>query len=209
MSGFHSRGLVYQGARDYIEKYVPGGCAAVRGNLRPETATFWDQLFLAGTLFDALPIVEISRAAAEVAQQPHEEFIRANAQWLAQRDIRGVYRAILHVLSPSLVAVRLPRVALRYFDFGDASATMSSDGVCQAEQRGLPQPMASWFTACVEGFVPKALGMAGARNPRVKPVRVMRDGEMHGMVTVTVSYEFTWENDPNRSGRLAGPESSR
>jgi hypothetical protein len=203
MSGFRARGLVYQGARDYIDKYVPGGCAAVRGALRSETAEFWDQLFLAGALFDALPIVEISRAAAEVSGLPHEEFVRANAQWLAQRDIRGVYRAILHVLSPELVAVRLPRVALRYFDFGDASAKMSSDGVCSAEQRGLPQSMAPWFTACVEGFVPKALALAGARNARVKPVRAFRDGEAHGIVTVTVSYEFTWEADSRRSGKPA------
>ena len=203
MSGFRARGVVYLGARDYIEKYVPGGCTAVRSALRSETAAFWDQLFLAGALFDALPIVEISRAAAEISGQSHEDFIRANAQWLAQRDIRGVYRAILHVLSPELVAVRLPRVSLRYFDFGEASAKMSSDGVCSAEQRGLPQSMASWFTACVEGFVPKALALSGARNPRVRPVKAIREGEANGVVTVTLGYEFTWDPDSRRSGKPA------
>jgi hypothetical protein len=53
--------------------------------------------------------------------------------------------------------------------------------------------MASWFTACVQGFVPKALAMAGAQNPRVKPTSSVRDGETDGVVTVTLGYELTWE----------------
>jgi len=198
MSGFNSRGVVYLGARDYYDKRLPGGSEAVRAALPPEVAQFWDQIFLATTMYDALPIVEISRVAAEIVGVPHEEMARRNAEWLAERDIRGVYKMLLSAASPELVAVRLPRAASRYFDFGESSAKMVGGSVCRAEQRAMPQVMSSWFTACVNGFVPKALSMAGAQNPAVKVLGVTRDGEAHGMTTVTVSYEFAWQTTSQR-----------
>jgi hypothetical protein len=160
--------------------------------LAPDLAAFWGQIFLAGSMYEALPIVEISRVASELAGLPHWELVRRNAEWLAERDIRGVYKMLFGVLSPESVAVRLARVASRYFDFGEASAKMVAERVCSAEQRALPQPMSSWFTACVTGFVPKALSLAGAKQPEVKPLGAVNDGEVQGTPTVTLTYEFIW-----------------
>jgi hypothetical protein len=69
---------------------------------------------------------------------------------------------------------------------------MVADRVRSAEQRSLPQPMSPWFTACVTGFVPKALSLAGAKDPQVKPLGAIKDGEVKGTPTVTLTYEFIW-----------------
>jgi hypothetical protein len=102
-------------------------------------------------------------------------------------------------MSAEAVALRLPKVAIRYFDFGEARSNMVGDGCCRAEQRGIPQPMASWFTACVQGFVPTALAIGGAKNPRVRVGEVTTDGKRGGIETVTLTFEFSWNAHRRRS----------
>lgn len=193
-SGFHARGLVYIGARDYMVEHVPGGVDAVAAALLPELRAFFSQIFLANTMYDALPIVAISEAAAALAGVPQGDYVRPNAAWQAQRDIRSVYKLMLNVMSAETVALRLAKAAMRYFDFGEASSTMRTATCCHAEQRGIPKPAAAWFTACVHGFVPTALGMAGAKNVRLRTLATTPDGERSGVETVTVSYEFSWDD---------------
>src|SRR5262245_26983824 len=124
MPAFNCRGLVYLGARDYAAQHVPGGVEAVARHLRDELAEFWSQLFLANSMYDAFPIVAISETAARLSGLSHTEFVRNNAAWLAHRDVRGVYKLLLNVMSAEAVALRLPKAAIRYFDFGEARAKM-------------------------------------------------------------------------------------
>lgn len=193
MSGFHARGLVYIGSRDYMAEHVPGGVDAVAGALSPQLRAFLSQLFMANAMYDALPLLTISEAAATLTGVSHSEYVREAAAWRAQRDIRGVYKLLLNVLSAETVALRLPRVAVRLFDFGAVSSKMSSATLCHAEQRGIPRPMAPWFSACVHGFVPTTLGIAGAKNVRIRAVSTTSDGQRGSVETVTLSYEFSWD----------------
>jgi len=192
MSGFHARGLVYIGARDYMIEHVPGGVDAVAAALPPDLRAFMRQIFLANTMYDVLPIVTISEVAATLIGVSHAEYLRPNAAWQAQRDIRGVYKLLFNLMSAEAVALRLGKAAMRYFDFGEASSVMRTPTSCNAEQRGIPKP-AAWFTACVHGFVPVALTMAGAKNVRLRTLATTSDGERYGVETVTVSIEFSWD----------------
>jgi hypothetical protein len=194
MSGFHARGIVYIGGRDYMVEHVPGGVEAVTAAMPPDLRAFFSQIFLANTMYDVAPLVAISAAAASVSGVSHTEYVRTNAAWQAQRDIRGVYKLLLNVVSAELVALRLAKAAMRYFDFGEAASVMRTPTCCNAEQRGIPKPVAAWFTACVHGFVPVALTMAGAKNVRLRTLSTTSDGERHGVETVTVSYEFSWDD---------------
>jgi hypothetical protein len=166
-SPFRGRGLLYQGARDYYDQAVPGGSRAIEAALPTDMGAFFRQMFTPSLMFDVLPIVPISAVAARLAGKPHLELVRDNARWLAERDIRGIHKLLLGVLSPSTVATRLPRAAMRYFDFGQAEAKMVDATRCSARQRALPAFMVDWFGAAVDGFVTVALTKAGARAPRV------------------------------------------
>jgi hypothetical protein len=208
MASFNCRGLVYIGAREYVAKHVPGGVDAISHNLPRELAEFWDQLFLANSMYDALPIVPISETAAMLANLSHGDFVRANAAWLAERDVRGVYKLLLNVLSAEAVALRLPKAAIRYFDFGEARSKMSAKRSCQAEQSGIPRGMAAWFSACVNGFVPTALTIAGARNPRVRLLSTKSDGQRDGVETVTLKFEFNWSDGRDEVTLVPPPKSN-
>jgi hypothetical protein len=190
---FGARGLVYLGARDFFTRNLPGGLAALDTKLSPELAEFWNRIFIAGSMYDALPIVPISRTAAELAGVSHLDFVRANAEWLADRDIRGVYRLLLDVLSAETLVTRLPKAAMRYFNFGEASAQVVRRGFCRTEQRGIPEPMASWFAACVEGFILKALSRARARSVAVKTLTRTVTGKRDGIEILTLEFGVYWE----------------
>lgn len=189
---FRARGTLYLGARDYYDATIDGGAETVARALSPELSAFLSQIFVASAMYDALPILSLSRAAAEILGVPHMEVVRRNAAWLAERDIRGAYKVIFSVLKPSFVAARLPRLTLRYFDFGEADADVSEDGRCVARQGGIPAPLKTWFAAAVEGFVPVALRIAGAKSERVRFVRAVKDGEHAGVETYSLHFEFSW-----------------
>jgi hypothetical protein len=190
---FNAKGLVYLGARDFFAERVTGGWEAVVAQLEPETATFFKQQFLTGGWYDVMPILTISRAAARTAQSPWPRFVRQNAVWLAERDLRGIYKLVVSIASVERIVQRLPELSLRYFDFGDAAGKMVDDRVFEADRYGIPEPLVEWFSIVTTGFVPVALGIAGAKNVRVRTLGHDPDGEAHGVPLVRSRYHITWD----------------
>jgi hypothetical protein len=193
-SGFLCKGLVYLGAFDFYERRIAGGKAAVAAALTdPALRAFAQHLFLASGKYDILPIVDISAAAASIAHVPHKELVIENAQWLARRDLKGVLKLLLKLTSPSSVAVRLPRVSMQYFSFGEAEGELQGERRMVARQRGVPAALTSWMMWAVEGFVPVVLGHAGAKTVRVHGGRTTEDAPRAGAPTVTLEWELDWD----------------
>lgn len=180
-SSFRCKGLVYQGAKRFYDQRVPGGAKQV-GSLVTDEAlrVFWDQSFVAGGWYDALPIVELSRIAAHAAGVPHTQLVKESARNVAERDVNGVYKVLLKLASPELVVKRLPRAALQYFDFGTTREEQLEGKSFTALQSGIPEIMGAWMSTCIAGFAPVALELAGAKNVRVRsvalPARSRGDG---------------------------------
>jgi hypothetical protein len=153
---------------------------------------FLSQSFVAGGWYDVFPIVPLSRAAARLAGLTHRRLLRDNAAWMARRDLHGVYKAVLQLASVEMVAMRLPRLSLRYFDFGSSSGAMVGRKQMTSQRTGIPASLGEWFMHCTEGFVPVALALAGARGVVVKcastPGAVRRAG--HELVDITV--DLSW-----------------
>jgi len=190
---FKAKGLVYLGAHDFYAERVPGGWQAVVAQLEPEAAPFFEQRFLTGGWYDVMPILTLSRAAAHAASSPWPRIVHQNAVWMAERDLRGIYRVIVSIASVERVVERLPELSLRYFDFGDAAGKMVDDKVFEADRYGIPEPLAEWFSIVTSGFVPVALGLAGAQNVRVRTLGNDPDGEAHGVPLVRSRYHITWD----------------
>jgi hypothetical protein len=195
-SSFRTKGLVYQGALEFWERAVPGGADAVRHALEDsgqgEVATLFGTRFVPGAWYPVLPILAGGVAAARVRRIPVAQHIRENAAWIAQRDLRGVYRVILTLTSVEAVAMRLGALSMRYFDFGAAETRRIRVGVVESERVGIPQALASWFVWCAEGFVPVALKMAGAESVEVRSSSPRPEGERHGVPTVRIRFEIEW-----------------
>jgi hypothetical protein len=184
---------VFLGAREFYAEQVPGGCDAVRAHLDPETAAFFDRRFLSGAWYDVMPLLPISAAAARASGKTLTKLVRENAEWIAKRDLRGIYKLILAVASVEMVVEKLPDLSLRYFDFGRADGRMSGEKTFESNRFGIPAPMADWFAAATAGFVPVALTLAGARNVFVRSAPHAPDGQAHGVALLRTKFEIRWE----------------
>lgn len=183
-----AKGVVFLGARDYYTTHVPGGVDAVAKLLSPATRDFFGGAFLAAGWYPAPPIVEISAAAAKAAAVPHRTLVLNNAAWLAHRDVNGAYRMLLKLATPHMVATRLPRAALQYFNFGSPVGSATGDRTFQGVLSQIPTVMADWMGFAVEGFTPVALQLSGARKPTVA---ITRKDEPSGTSTITCN--LAWE----------------
>jgi hypothetical protein len=191
-SPFHAKGALFEAAQQFYVQEVPGGLDAVlRGLDEPERA-FLDRRFQARDDYDVLPLVTINAAAARLVGVAADELNRRGARWTAERDLRGLAKLVLRMLSPATLALKLPKLAMRYFDFGEADSTLDGPRRCRVTQAGIPVVLADWMLSATEGFSLVGLERTGARAPvfRAKPSRP--DGETHGVPTVTLEFELSW-----------------
>jgi hypothetical protein len=192
---FKAKGLVFQGALAFYDQNVPGGSAEVLKTLaktQPSAEEFFAQSFVAGGWYDVTPIVPLSQAAAHVAGMAQQRLIRDNAAWLARRDLNGVYKAVLSLASPEVVAKRLPGLSLRYFDFGGTDEVTSTAKSLSAVRTGIPHSLADWFMHCMEGFVPVALALAGAVDVRVRCTQLAERGAATDGAIVSFKIDVSW-----------------
>ena len=192
MGDFRTRGLVFVGARDYYDAVVPGGAAAVAQQLDRETATFFEQIFLGSAMYDVMPILTISAVAARLAGTPHMDFVRGNSVWLAEHDLSGVYKLFIRSLPPEAVALRLPKLALKYFDFGEAETRAQGERCCIGEMRGIPAALVPWLHACVQGYARTALIIAGAKNAHARLLETELQGNASEDALSTLKFELRW-----------------
>jgi hypothetical protein len=193
-SPFKVKGLVYVGAKEYYQKHVPGGVDAVEQEISdPQLRSFFRQTFFVVGKYDVLPLIPISEAAAKLEGVSHQQLVTDNSRWLAEQHIHGVYRALLKLATPDMVAIRLPRVSLQYFSFGSAQGHLLGNNTLEAKQEGLPLALVSWMMWAVEGFSSVALVRAGAANVKISMLNdPVRDGEMEGIATYTISWKIVW-----------------
>jgi hypothetical protein len=193
---FRTKGLVHIGALQFWDAKVPGGAQAVRRTLvdsgQEEEARFYETRLVPGSWYPVLPILPSAVAAARLRRLPVAAHVRENAAWLAERDLRGVYRLILSVASIESVASRLGGLSMRYFDFGSAESRPAGRWVAHCDREGIPAALGSWFNWCAEGFVPVALRMAGAKSVEVRAAQPVPGGVFHGVATVRLHFEIRW-----------------
>jgi hypothetical protein len=162
---FHVKGVLYMGTQKYFTNEVPNGLAKLASTLDdPAVATFIQQKFLASSWYDVLPVAPLIRAEAEVCNQSVPSYLHKRAAFQAREDISGVYRWLLKLASPELVASKLPRLLTQIFDFGDSSAEKLDDKRVRIELRQFPAVLGEWYSTAFEVYAETALALAGAKN---------------------------------------------
>src|ERR1700685_1321438 len=105
---FRAKGLVHAGAVEFWNATVPGGAHALRATLldsgQEHGARFYDTRFTPGGWYPVLPVLTSAVAAARLRRKAVADHVRENSVWIAERDLRGVYRVILRVASVEAVA---------------------------------------------------------------------------------------------------------
>jgi hypothetical protein len=192
-SSFHVKGIVYKRTHEYFRERHPVGPTAVLEHLpTAELRAFFEQPFTAGGWYDALPIAPLIRAEARALGQPLSAYLRDRAEFQARLDVNGLYRMLLKLATPELVASRLPRMIGQVVDFGAVELSEQRKGHVVATIRGMPHSLTEWYSSAITVYCEVALGLAGAPNPRVflagAPITSTKDGQP--LVDITYEVDF-------------------
>lgn len=195
-SPYRVKGLVYQGLAEHFEVRVPGGHSAVLAHAAREDPTgtvgrFLGTRFAGGTWYDAMPLLQLTEAAARVRGATHARVVREAAAFVARRDLQGVYKSMLAIAKPEAVAARLPALSLRYFEFGSAEGSLIGPQTMIVRRTGVPDGLSRWLVWVVEGFVPTALSLAGALDVRITANDPKREAGLAGD-TVQIEFRVAW-----------------
>lgn len=194
-SPFRIKGVAYRGHLDYVVEHVPGGVPDMLDGFRdPALRAFFEQRFLPSTFYDILPLVVAGYVCARQCRTTFNEFVRTRSRYQAQRDIRGIYKVLLKLVSPMHVIQRLPALQAQYLDFAaDGQVNVLGDKKVELVRGALPGLLAPWLTMVNEAYVEVVLTAAGARTVLARTDAPTPDGSVHGVPTVKWRCEVTWE----------------
>jgi hypothetical protein len=190
-SPFHIKGVAYIGHTEYADAFIPGGSAAVVTSFRDAALRdFFGQRFLAASWYDALPMVPVWHACARILGQAPTDFLRIRARHQATRDIHTVYRFILKLVSAQAVALRVPHLVQRYFDFGTVESVVVRPGLVRASLQGVPTYLSQWLRTVSETYLEVALELAGVKFAQLRRLPVTAHGEAQGFPLSVVGLEI-------------------
>lgn len=164
-SPFHAKGVLYIGTQSFFEENLRGGVAELYDDIsEPELREFISQRFLPSGWYDVMPVPALIAYEARALRMELPEYLRHRTRWQAQRDLRGVYRWILKLASPGMVATRLPKIMTQMFDFAEADVTRSTDEEVTVQMKGIPEVLQEWFLNALGIYAETALKLAGAQS---------------------------------------------
>ncbi len=191
---FHVKGVLYLGTQKYFKTEVPDGLGRLAATLDdPAVREFIQGKFLASSWYDVLPVAPLIRAEAEVCHQTVPSYLRKRAAFQAREDISGVYRWLLKLASPELVALKIPRLLTQIFDFGDSYTERLEDHVVHMELRDFPAVLGEWYSTAFEVYAETALGLAGAKNISLVLKTTSTGKHASGVELVSLKGDAHWD----------------
>jgi hypothetical protein len=190
---WRQKGHLYRGLFKNLEGYVEGGAAAAIERVEDaQVRAFLSQPFAAGGWYDLFPMITLVVQVARMVGIPYFRAVSDLSRMMAERDLNGVYRTLLRVVSPDFLAPRLPRIQGQYLDFGNLRVGETRPGYVEIFRGEHPLLLVHWYVAVVHGFLPLVLGHAGAKDVRVRWAPPVAEGSKFGFDLVTVRFEIHW-----------------
>ncbi len=190
-SPFMGRGILFSAVVAYIKEKSAGGLAAVKAALGPH-ADETDRIYLAAAEYPIAGLVRIAAAAATANQRDLFPFIRERAVATADADLRGIYKLLLKVTSPESTASHLWKAFNRYFAPCRADTRDLGPGKLVATLHGIPSCIDGWYVASTEGFVSRAVELAGAKGTTITWSQPLPDTPRAGIATSRIDFDVRW-----------------
>ncbi|HMA91431.1 MAG TPA: hypothetical protein VKP30_02050 [Polyangiaceae bacterium] len=193
-SPFKIKGNAYRGQIEYTNANVKGGMRAALDSLNDSAQReFFAQPFMASSFYDVYPLVVMAHVSARLNGVTFAELVRLRTVKQAEKDLTGVYHMLLRLVSPEIVATRLPQLTAQYFNFGTGKIAKREPGWVEAVRFGVPRGLVDWYGVVGQCYVTRALELNGARNPRALLSPPRKEGKAHGMDLFTMSFEYRWD----------------
>jgi hypothetical protein len=191
-AAFNMKGNAWRGIREFIEKVVPGGTAALLAELSPSDRTHYQQDFIPSGWYDAIPVEAVTEAAARLTGMTHAAFCTRFGQVVLERDMNGIYRAILRFATPDMMVKSLPLASRRYFDFVVMNIEQRGARDYVMHLSGIPRPVLPTYVSVTEVFTRNAISGSGGRDVRVETSAPMPGPAKDGIATVTLDRTLKW-----------------
>lgn len=190
-SAFHIKGAGFIGHMAWVDSSYPGGRAAFLAALTPSMRAYFETRFLALSYYDLLALAAAGHVCAKTLKMPYREFIAMRSRHQAKIDLEGMYKILLKLASPRLIAPRIPKVMSQYFDFGEVRIQKEEEFGIHFDVAGVPLILSEWMLGVYEGFSDVVLAAAGGTAP-IMYADVVRQGTAHGFVLCTLKMEVRW-----------------
>jgi len=193
-SPFRVKGVAYRGHLEYVSEHVPGGVdEMLRGFRDPALPGFFAQKFLPSTYYDIIPLIVAGYVCARQSRKSFSEFVRIRSRYQAERDVGGIYRVLLKLISPMHVIERLSALQEQYFDFAAGSVELVGERHALLQRPQLPAMLAGWTATVLETYVDVLLTRAGAKSVLARPRSLLPDGQVRGVAAVKWQCDITWQ----------------
>jgi hypothetical protein len=193
-SPFRVKGVAYRGHLDYVAEHVPGGVEEMlRGFRDPALVEFYNQKFLPSTFYDLIPLVVAGYVCARQSRKSFSEFVRIRSRYQAERDVGGIYRVLIKLISPMHVIERLSALQSQYLSFAAGSVEILGDKHVLFVRPQLPAMLAGWTGTVLESYADVLLTRAGAKSVLARPLPLVPDGTVNGVPAVKWQCDVTWQ----------------
>lgn len=186
-SPFHIKGATFIDTLAMVGE-VPGGREACLAALpSEELRRYVGQCFLAGSWYDIYPMLFLDAAAAQAWGLSYDRWLRESSERGAERQLGGLYRPLLRLLSPQTLTSGLLRLGATYFDFLQIRGAPPEEEFHGIRVEGAPALVAYWLRSTLPPYLATALRLAGMDPGRLH-VSASEPGPMvHGQPTLVVS----------------------
>ncbi len=190
---FRIKGTGYRGHLEYVEANVPGGTRGMCERFDdPRLARFFEQPFLAASLYDLYPLVAAAGPCAAACGLSPREFVDRRSRAQAPKDVGGVYRFLLAMVPTQSVARRVPQLFTQVFDFGRAEVLREDGSEVDAAFDGIPWALAPWFAQVFTSYGEAALITSGASRGAFTVRSTQPSGSAHGVPLARIHVEIRW-----------------
>jgi hypothetical protein len=193
-SPFRVKGVAYRGHLDYVAEFLPGGVEEMLKGFRdPALAEFFQQKFLPSTFYDLIPLVVAGYVCARQSRKSFSEFVRIRSRYQAEKDVGGIYKVLIKLVSPMHVVERLSALQSQYLSFPAGGVEVLGDKHVLFVRPQLPLMLAGWTGTVLETYAQVLLTRAGAKNVLSRPLPLEPDGKVHGFNAVKWQCDVQWQ----------------
>lgn len=193
-SPFHAKGTLYIGTKTYFDACHDGGWDTFLDSVEDESLReFLSQNFLASSWYDVMVVPALIREESRARGLTLTRYLEERTRWQAERDIHGVYRSLLKLTNPQMVAKRLPRLITQMFDFGQTHVEVRDNHSVNASYSGIPAALETWLANALVVYATTAMTFAGASNVRLRREPTVPTEDMLGIHTVMMSLVMQWD----------------
>jgi hypothetical protein len=188
---FHIKGAGFLGHMAWVDSSFPGGRQAFLAALTPSMRAYFENVFLALSWYDLLTLASAGHVCAKTLGLPFREFIAMRGRHQAKLDTEGMYKVLLRLASPRLIAPRIPKVMSQYLDFGEVKIKKEEAYGLAFDVTGVPVILSDWMLGVYEGFLDVVIPAAGGTAP-ILYADVAPQGSAHGFALGTLKVEIRW-----------------